>query len=115
MDHGCDALGVSFIALGVGVVLCMGDFSVLILYSGLIAVMGSFWLSTWAQYHSKGILLLGKVNVVDDGIPFVAFMGIFTYLVGQDFWIEEMFPGFRRSYMIVALVWIGGVGRFQLI
>lgn len=111
MDHGCDALGVSFLALGVGGVLCLGDYSVLILYSALIAVMGSFWLSTWAQYHSKGILLLGKVNVVDDGIPFVAFMGIFTYLVGQDFWLHEIFPGFRVSYIIVGLVWIGGVGK----
>lgn len=111
MDHGCDALGVSFIALGVAGVICMTDYYRLILISGQIAVLGSFWLSTWAQYHSGGVLILGNINAVDDGIPFVAFMGFFTYLVGSDFWIQEIFPGWRMSYFIVLLIWVGGIGK----
>lgn len=111
MDHGCDALGVTFIALGVAKVIGFND-EALILFSGQIAVLGSFWLSTWAQYHSKGILLLGKFNAVDDGIPFIAFLGIFTFFVGQDFWLAEMFFGFKRHHIIFYTVWFGGISTF---
>lgn len=89
MDHGCDVLGVSFIALGVGQLVGMAD-ELTVLFTSQIAVLGTFWMSVWSQYHSKGILVLGKfkfiegkINAVDDGIPFVAFLGFFTYFVGQ--------------------------------
>lgn len=86
MDHGCDALGVSFITLGVAEVIKHPNTG-FILITGQIAVLGSFWMSTWAQYHSKGILILGNVNAVDDGIPTVAFFGFLTFFLGQQFWL----------------------------
>jgi len=89
MDHGCDVLGVSFIAIGVARVIGIHDV-VTLLFTSQLAVLGTFWLSVWAQYHSKGILVLGKylmiagkLNAVDDGIPFVSFIGIGTYFLGQ--------------------------------
>lgn len=89
MDHGCDVLGVSFIALGVGQLVGMAN-ELTVLFTSQIAVLGTFWMSVWSQYHSEGILVLGKfkfiegkINAVDDGIPFVAFLGFFTYFVGQ--------------------------------
>jgi hypothetical protein len=60
MDHGCDVLGVSFIALGVAQLIREPNEST-ILFSAQIAVLGSFWMSVWSQYHSKGILVLGKI------------------------------------------------------
>lgn len=82
MDHGCDVLGVSFIALGVARMAGITD-HIILLFTAQIAVLGTFWLSVWAQYHSKGVLLLGKFNAVDDGIPAVSFMGISTFIFGQ--------------------------------
>jgi ethanolaminephosphotransferase len=89
MDHGCDVLGVSFIALGVGQLIGATS-STTLLFSSQVAVLGTFWASVWSQYHSKGVLVLGKfisnlgkINAVDDGIPFVAFLGFFTFFVGQ--------------------------------
>lgn len=58
MDHGCDVLGVSFIAIGVSRMIVL-DNDVLLLFTSQIAVLGIFWMSVWAQYHSKGILVLG--------------------------------------------------------
>jgi phosphatidylglycerophosphate synthase len=60
MDHGCDVLGVSFIALGVARVILLDDHPVALLFTSQMAVLGSFWLSVWAQYHSQGILVLGN-------------------------------------------------------
>ena len=59
MDHGCDVLGVSFIALGVAQLIGVGD-EIPILFTSQIAVLGTFWASVWSQYHSKGILILGN-------------------------------------------------------
>lgn len=60
MDHGLDALGVSFITLGVAMLANVQSETV-ILFSAQNFVLGSFWMSVWAQYHSNGILLLGKM------------------------------------------------------
>lgn len=60
MDHGCDVLGVSFIALGVSQMIGVNN-SVIMLFSSQIAVLGTFWASVWSQYHSKGILVLGNI------------------------------------------------------
>jgi hypothetical protein len=31
-------------------------------------------------------MILGKVNAVDDGIPTIWMLGLFTYFMGQSFW-----------------------------
>lgn len=59
-------------------------------------------------------MILGKFNAVDDGIPFVAFLGCFTFLVGQDFWMIEIIPGLKTCYLVALLVWVGGIGKFTL-
>jgi ethanolaminephosphotransferase len=58
MDHGCDVLGVSFIALGVAQMVLINNPTTLLITSQ-VAVLGTFWMSVWSQYHSKGILVLG--------------------------------------------------------
>lgn len=58
MDHGCDVLGVSFIALGVAQMAWINNPTMLLITSQ-VAVLGTFWMSVWSQYHSKGILVLG--------------------------------------------------------
>ena len=61
MDHGCDALGVSFLTLGVASISLV-DSTDKIMFTGQMGVLMGFWLSCWAQYHSKGILILGIVS-----------------------------------------------------
>ncbi len=63
MDHGCDVLGVSFIALGVARVILLDDHPNMLLFTSQTAVLGNFWLSVWAQYHSQGVLVLGRLYV----------------------------------------------------
>ena len=62
MDHGCDALGVSFLVLGVGA-LTMVKSEKEIIFTSQMGVLFGFWASCWAQYHSKGILILGKQSI----------------------------------------------------
>lgn len=59
MDHGCDALGVSFITLGVAMTAAVPSERIIV-FSAQFFVLGSFWLSVWAQYHSNGVLILGN-------------------------------------------------------
>ena len=63
MDHGCDALGVSFITLGVAMVSLVQS-ETFILFSAQNVVLGSFWMAVWSQYHSKGILVLGNSSKI---------------------------------------------------
>lgn len=81
-DHGCDAFGLMFIIMGVTRVVCVDDKST-ILYVGFIGALFGFYFSVWCQYYSKGIMILGEINAVDDGIPAVAMIGLFTYILGQ--------------------------------
>ena len=46
-------------------------------------IIFGFYFSVWAQYHSGGYMILGRVNAVDDGIPMAWLMAIFTYFAGQ--------------------------------
>ena len=62
MDHGCDALGVSFLTLGVAT-LSMVQSENEIIFTAQMGVLFGFWSSCWAQYHSKGILILGKQSI----------------------------------------------------
>ncbi len=88
-DHGCDAFGLLFLTLAVARIVCMDDKS-MILYVSMVGVIFGFYLSVWCQYYSKGILVLGEINAVDDGIPTVWMLSIFTFFVGQDFWTKTV-------------------------
>lgn len=112
MDHGCDVLGVSFITLGVSRMVLVDD-NITLLFTAQIAVLGTFWLSVWAQYHSQGVLLLGKFNAVDDGIPAVAFMGISSYIFGQQIWDTD-FGFITAKYILVVFIWVAGAGKMLI-
>ena len=89
-DHGCDAFGLIFIILGVSRTICLDD-KTTILYVGFLGALFGFYFSVWCQYHSKGIMILGEINAVDDGIPAVAMIGLFTFFIGQNFWKQVIF------------------------
>ena len=86
LDHGCDALGILFLTLGVGKVIMLPDFE-LYLSVFSMGVATTFYLSAWCQYHSQGIMVLGKFNAPDDGIPAVWMMAFISSIIGQDIWL----------------------------
>ena len=81
-DHGCDAFGLIFLTLAVARIVCLENKET-ILYVGFVGVIFGFYFSVWCQYYSKGIMILGEINAVDDGIPAVWMMGVITYVIGQ--------------------------------
>ncbi len=89
MDHGCDALGLLFLSTGMARVICFDDFQ-LFLWVFAVGVSFSFYVSAWCQYHSGGLMILGKVNAVDDGIPVVWTCAIASAVFGQSLWLQEV-------------------------
>lgn len=81
MDHGCDALGVICLTSGMTRVVCMDDPDLYLWV--LVAVTFSFYISAWCQYWSKGVIILGEVNGVDDGIPIIWATAFFSAVFGQ--------------------------------
>ena len=81
-DHGCDAFGLIFLTLAVARIIWLENKET-ILYVGFVGVIFGFYFSVWCQYYSKGIMILGEINAVDDGIPAVWMMGVITYVIGQ--------------------------------
>ena len=63
MDHGCDALGVLCLTVGMARVLCVDDF--ILIFWVYVAVNTSFYMSAWCQYWSNGVMNLGIINGVD--------------------------------------------------
>ena len=84
MDHGCDALGVICLTAGMSRVVCMDDPTIFLWV--FISVEFSFYISAWCQYWSNGIMTLGKVNGVDDGIPIIWAFGFLSSVIGQSYW-----------------------------
>lgn len=81
MDHGCDALGVICLTAGMARVLCV-DNPYLFIWT-FISIISSFYISAWCQYWSNGIMILGTVNGVDDGIPVIWMTALISGIVGQ--------------------------------
>lgn len=81
MDHGCDAMSCYFLCNCVVRIVGITD-EKLALY-GTFTVLFIFYLSVWAQYYSNGVMSLGKVNAVDDGIPAVYCLALLTIFTGQ--------------------------------
>jgi hypothetical protein len=86
-DHGCDAFGLLFLTLAVARIVCL-DNKETILYVGFVGIIFGFYFSVWCQYYSKGIMILGEINAVDDGIPAVWMIATFTFLLGQHRWTD---------------------------
>lgn len=89
MDHGCDALGLIFLTLGMARVICLDDFE-LVLFVFTFGVTFGFYVSAWCQYYSAGIMILGKVNAVDDGIPVIWMCAFYSAIFGQSFWLTPV-------------------------
>jgi len=89
MDHGCDALGLLFLSVGLCRVLCYDNFE-MVLTIFTIGVSFSFYISAWCQYYSDGLMILGKFNAVDDGIPVVWMCAIVTSVLGQKMWLTPV-------------------------
>jgi hypothetical protein len=73
--------------LAVARIVCLDDKET-ILYVGFVGAIFGFYFSVWCQYYSKGIMILGEINAVDDGIPAVWMLSLITFFVGQSFWNE---------------------------
>lgn len=84
MDHGCDALGVIFLTAGMARVVCVND--PLLIVWVFVFVMISFYITAWCQYWSSGIMILGKFNGVDDGLPIIWTTALLASVFGQAFW-----------------------------
>lgn len=110
MDHGCDAFGMSFIVLAVCSIIMLKD-PATILYTAQAGVMFTFWASVWAQYHSNGIMILGKVNAVDDGIPLISLLAVISWFCGQDWWVSPFFEGITLQWVLVRGIQFSSVGR----
>jgi len=84
MDHGCDALGLVALGAGITRIFCV-DSAALFLVSYVLMVT-SFYMSAWVQYHSNGLMILGRFNGVDEGIPIIWICAFVSSIFGQDFW-----------------------------
>lgn len=102
LDHGCDALGILFLTIGVGRIIMLGDFE-LYLWVFTLGVATTFYLSAWCQYHSQGIMILGKFNAPDDGIPAVWMMAFISAVFGQEIWLTEV-PIFGKIIPLNVLI-----------
>ena len=96
MDHGCDALGLVFLTLGMARVIRLDNYD-LIMWVFSFGVTFGFYISGWCQYHSGGLMILGKVNAVDDGIPVIWMAAIYSSIFGQDIWLTP-FKIFGKEY-----------------
>jgi hypothetical protein len=45
----------------------------------------------------------------------VAIIGISTYLIGQEFWIQEHFGLFTNQHCLIVIVWGAGLGKSVII
>lgn len=117
MDHGCDALGLIFLSIGMSRIICLDDFE-LILWVFTYGVTFAFYISAWAQYHSQGIMILGKFNAVDDGIPIIWMLALFCSVFGQDFF-KTQFTLFGTTHFLNAsiakvIAWSGLSNRYLM-
>ncbi len=109
MDHGFDALGLIFLSLGMSRIICI-DFD-LILWVFTFGVTFTFYLSAWCQYHSQGIMILGVVNAVDDGIPAIALFSFYSAIFGQSLWLTPILGNDNLGSLVAKFVAFSGVSK----
>lgn len=116
MDHGCDALTVITLSTGMCRVLCL-DNSYLFIWSYLCVIM-SFYMSAWCQYYSNGVMILGRINGVDEGIPTIWTLAFISGIVGQSFW-KTSFNLFGHTVLlneiVIVCTAISSLGNFYII
>jgi ethanolaminephosphotransferase len=113
MDHGCDALGLACLSVSMARIVCIDNFN-LILYVFTFGVTFGFYVSAWCQYYSNGLMILGKFNAVDDGIPVIWISAFVSAIFGQDFWrtpitlLGETYP---LNECIATTVAVAGISK----
>ena len=112
MDHGCDGLGVICLTLGMGRVLCVDD-PVMTIWT-FFFVAFSFYMSAWCQYWSNGLMILGTVNAVDDGIPIIWFCAFISGIHGQDMWkvpVTLFGQTYALNYILAVMIFLSTFGN----
>lgn len=109
MDHGCDALTTFLFAMSLAsVVKIEGPFWFSIFW---LMISITFFFHTLEQYYT-GVLYLPIINGVGEGTLFACIIMIFTSIVGQNFWLNnvELFGRlFRYSEIITTFAFITSV------
>jgi ethanolaminephosphotransferase len=105
MDHGCDALSLLFCAASVARILCVSNFT-LLTWTFTVGVTFSFYISAWCQYYSNGVMILGKINAVDDGIPGIWILAFYSAIFGQDLWLTPIHL-FGNVYLLNEVILFG--------
>mmetsp|Transcript_10272 Transcript_10272/g.23412 ORF Transcript_10272/g.23412 Transcript_10272/m.23412 type:complete len:415 (+) Transcript_10272:42-1286(+) len=106
MDHGCDAINTTTMALTGAAAIQLGPSSMAML---LWIVHGvGFFAATWEEYY-VGELHLGYINGPNEGLMSAALLHILTGFVGTDFWIQESMFGIPRGHVVVYLLLLAGV------
>jgi len=111
MDHGCDALGLACLSLGMARIICLDNFNLILLVFTFGVTFG-FYVSAWCQYFSNGLMILGTVNAVDDGIPVIWITAFLSALFGQNFWrtpITILGETYGLNTVIATTVVIAGI------
>jgi ethanolaminephosphotransferase len=119
-DHGCDAMSCFCLALSLTRMMMITN-EKLLLFGLFLGVLLSFYMSVWAQYHSKGIMHLGntdfnlgKINAVDDGIPLIWILGFITSVTGSTFWSKEAIFGLDRGVCFLNFIFICSICTINL-
>lgn len=116
LDHGCDALGLIFLTMAVARIICFtSSFGILWVFA--LGVSFSFYASAWSQNHAQGVMLLGVVNAVDDGIPVIWATSLFCSLCGQDIWlipIQVWGTTYQLNDLIVTGILFSGLSKLAL-
>jgi ethanolaminephosphotransferase len=82
-DHGCDAVNTTLTTIVIAAVLELGiEWCTPLLIMNLL----TFYMATWAEYHT-GILYLGVINGSDDGLS-IGYAGIFLTVFLPNFWVQ---------------------------
>lgn len=101
-DHGLDSVSGWVMAINLAAVIKLGNS-----FPGYLALIGipvlGFYFTTWEEYH-LGVMNFGFINPVDEGIPVMNSIMIFSGIVGPDWWIGEGFFGLKRNELLVIAI-----------
>ncbi|KRX00923.1 hypothetical protein PPERSA_09529 [Pseudocohnilembus persalinus] len=108
-DHGCDSVITWILYLTMINVLQLGH-NWIPYFCGIFISQISFYMAQWAQYHA-GVFKLGYINAIDEGLVLVEANYIFTAIVGQQFWSNQIPQFYNFTYGETAML-ATGLGAF---
>ncbi|KRX02194.1 hypothetical protein PPERSA_06389 [Pseudocohnilembus persalinus] len=95
--------------LGLNFLICMGTgYSRIVLFATLINCYIVFFIAMLSQYY-KGVLILARVNGVDEGLPVLWGLHIFTAFVGVNFWQQQAFSGISVGEVLALVLILVGI------